>query len=65
MTTSPTPPVIPPDEHGYESGEQAEESSAEADRRASYGEEPEQTQEDVEDSMSSADADREASEQEG
>ena len=60
MTTTPTPPIIPPDDDPEESVSSA--TSADADRRASQGEEPApEPGDDGPELMSSADADREAS----
>jgi hypothetical protein len=60
MTTTPTPPIIPPDDDPEQSVSSA--TSADADRRASQGEEPApEPGDDGPELMSSADADREAS----
>ena len=64
MTTSPTPFVVPPDDEGEITEGTAQETaanSAEADRRAAYGEETPTTDEDAETAENSAEADRRAS----
>ena len=58
MTTTPTPPIIPPDDDPDETASPG--TSADADRRASQGKEPAPELDDDPD-KSSADADRDAS----